>query len=218
MIDVRPEIALVFGTEGAMWAAEGRRLAALIQQVPLQNVRVLVALTASRAIVPAIVMDQAAAAAADAGMIIVAAGRVPRRTVEPGTTLRRQRCRHVARSRRRRRRRRRIRAPRDAPRALAGPTEAGEETCKRRKQTCSTVRLVLRSVGCTCAVPPIQAGTAYGYSLQRRGPCQQKKKTFKISSLATTSIWHRDRGMWETTFEDGNNCPFIGGPSRELSS
>lgn len=176
VIDVRPEIALVFGAEGAMWAAEGRRLAALVQQVPLQNVRVLVALTASRAVVPAIVMYQAATAAADAGMIVVAAGRVPRRTVKPGTTLRRQRCRHVARSRRRRRRRRGIRAPRDAPRALAGPTEAGEETCKRRKQTCSTVRLVLRSIGCTCAVPPIQAGTTYGYCTLYNGAGHANKK------------------------------------------
>lgn len=86
---MRPEVALVFRAEGAMWAAEGRRLAAFVQQVTLQNVRVLVALTASRAVVPAIVMHQTAAAAADAGVIVVAAGRVPRRTVKPGTTLRR---------------------------------------------------------------------------------------------------------------------------------
>lgn len=136
VINVRLEIALVLGAEGAVRAAEGRRFAALVQQVPLQDVRVLVALTAPRAVVPAIVMHQATAAAADAGMIVVAAGRMPRRTVQPGTTLRRQRCRHIARSRRRRRRRRRVRASRDAPRAVAGPTEAGEETCKRRKQTC----------------------------------------------------------------------------------
>lgn len=136
VIDVRLEITLVLGAEGAMRAAEGRRLAALVQQVPLQDVRVLVALTTPRAVVPTIVMHQAAAAAADAGVIVIATGRVPRWTVQPGTTLRRQRRRHIARSRRRRRRRRGVRTPRDAPRAVAGPTEAGEETCKRRKQTC----------------------------------------------------------------------------------
>lgn len=135
VIDVRLEIALILGAEGAVRAAEGRRLATLIQQVPLQDVRVLVTLTASRAVVPAIVMHQAAAAA-DAGVIVITTGRVPRWTMQPRTTLRRQRCRHVAHSRRRRRRRRGVRAPRDAPRAVAGPTEAGEETCKRHKQTC----------------------------------------------------------------------------------
>lgn len=136
VINVCLEIALVLRAEGAVRAAEGRCFAALVQQVSLQDIRVLVALTAPRAVVPAIMMHQAAAAAADAGMIVVAAGRVPRWTVQPGTTLWRQRCRHVARSRRRRRRRRGVCAPRDAPRAVAGPTEAGEETCKRRKQTC----------------------------------------------------------------------------------
>lgn len=56
MIDMRFKIALVLGAESAMWAAEGRRLAALIQQVPLQDVRVFVALTTPRAVVSAIVM------------------------------------------------------------------------------------------------------------------------------------------------------------------
>lgn len=74
MIDVRLEIALVLGAEGAMRTAEGRCLAAFVKQVPLQDVRVLVALAASRAIVAAIVMRQAAPAVAR--MIVVAAGRV----------------------------------------------------------------------------------------------------------------------------------------------
>jgi len=56
VIDVRFEIALVLGAESAVRAAEGRRLAALVQQMPFQDIRVLVALTASRAVVPAIVM------------------------------------------------------------------------------------------------------------------------------------------------------------------
>lgn len=57
VIDVRFEIALVLGAKSAMRAAEGRRLAALVQQVPLQDVRVLVALTTPRTVVPAIVMN-----------------------------------------------------------------------------------------------------------------------------------------------------------------
>lgn len=96
VIDVRLEIALILGAEGAVRAAEGWRFAALVQQVPFQDVRVLVTLTASRAIVAAIVMRQTATAA-DARVIVVATGGVPRRTVQPGTAMRRQRRRHVAR-------------------------------------------------------------------------------------------------------------------------
>lgn len=137
MIDVRLEVALVFGAEGAVRTAKGRRLAAFVQQVPFQNIRVLVALAASRAIVSAIVMCQAAAT--NTRMIVVTIGRVSRRTVKTRTTLRRQRRRDVARRcrrrRRRRRRRRGVRASRGASRAVTAPAEAGEETCKRHKQT-----------------------------------------------------------------------------------
>lgn len=47
VIDVRLQVALVLGAKRTMGATEGRRLAAFIQQVPLQDVRVLVALAAS---------------------------------------------------------------------------------------------------------------------------------------------------------------------------
>jgi len=47
MVDVGFEIALVLGAEGAMRAAEGWRFAAFVQQMTLQDVGVLVALTAS---------------------------------------------------------------------------------------------------------------------------------------------------------------------------
>lgn len=136
VIDMRLEIALVLGAESAMRATEGRRFAALELQVTLQDVRVLVALAALGAIVPAIEMRLTAADAADIRMIVVTAGRVPRWTVQPGSTMRRQRCRHVARHPRRRRA---VGASGDASRATvaaaAVPAETGEErTCKRREQ------------------------------------------------------------------------------------
>ena len=54
MVDVSLQIPLVLGAEGAMGTAEGRLLAALIEQMALQYVRVLVALAAARAVVSAI--------------------------------------------------------------------------------------------------------------------------------------------------------------------
>lgn len=135
MIDMSLKIALILGAEGAVRTAEGRCLAAFIQHVSLQDVRVLVALAASRAIVTTIVVRQATPA--DARVIVVTAGRVSRRTMKARTTLRRQRSRHFARRcrRRRRRRRRGVRTPRGATRTVTAPAEAGEETCKRHKQT-----------------------------------------------------------------------------------
>jgi len=65
----------------------------------------------------------------------------------------------------------------------------------------STVRLVLRSVGCTC--PPFRRGPRVVTVLFYNGAGHaNKKKTFKISSLATTSMWpwERDQGVG-TTFD-----------------
>ena len=126
MVDVRLQVPLVLGAERAVGAIEGGRLAALVQQVPLQYVRVLVALAAAGAIVPPI--EPGPGDAADRPVIVVVivivvpAG-MPRRTVEPGATLGRQRRRHVARGR-----------PRHAPRPARAPAEAREETCKQSKQ------------------------------------------------------------------------------------
>lgn len=124
MVDVRLQVPLVLGAERAVGAIKGRRLAALVQQVPLQYVRVLVALAAAGAIVPPI--QAGPGDAADRSVIVVVivvpAG-VAGRTVEPGATLGRQRRRHVAGGR-----------PRHAPRPARAPAEAREETCEQSKQ------------------------------------------------------------------------------------
>ena len=66
---MRLQISLVFGAKRAMGAIEGGRLAALVQQMPLQYVSVLVTLPASRAIVATV--ESRNGHAADRSVIIV---------------------------------------------------------------------------------------------------------------------------------------------------
>ena len=69
VINMRLQISLVFGAKRAMGAIEGGRLAALVQQMPLQYVSVLVTLPASRAIVATV--ESRNGHAADRSVIIV---------------------------------------------------------------------------------------------------------------------------------------------------
>lgn len=55
MVDVRLEVPLVFGAEEAVRTLERRRLSTLVEHVTLEDVRVLVALAAARAVVAPIV-------------------------------------------------------------------------------------------------------------------------------------------------------------------
>lgn len=113
MINVRLQVSLVLGAERAMGTVKGGRFAAFVQQVPLEYVRILVALATSRAIMPTIVAGNGDGAD---GSIAVSAG-MTRRTVKSGAPLRRQRCRHLVRG-----------CSRYTPRSVRTPPEAREET------------------------------------------------------------------------------------------
>lgn len=127
MVNMSPQVPLILGAEGAVGTAEGWSLATFVQQMSLQDIRVLVALSTARAVVSPIKGDphtsDRSVIVVVAVIIIVIPGAVARWTVQPGAALRSQGRRHVIGGH--------AGAVSNSARA---PTEARQETCGQSKQ------------------------------------------------------------------------------------